>query len=269
MTFDARRRTTITQAIKTTQPCAKVVLDPIMVNGGPRRSRTATFSTSTALVGNPAIRTPGGTVQIPSTLLGVESGSNCGTPVGPARTERGSWRSVPSAASSTSTSRRVGRRPGTLAIGKTHTQDRKLQVAYDTEARSPRPTSSAHEPVGGASVPSGTFDDSITLRSTATSEQSRVVAEGRNRLQSGRARGDFEVRRRLRRDGHRLRRRRARSRSYAQFYRGATTSKGDERRAPTRSGVTVEIIDRLRVLGQRRPSGSTGISTTSRRRTDS
>src|SRR4051794_31251583 len=44
---------TITQDIKTTQPCAKVVLDAIKVNGIPLADRTATLLDFESLVGNP------------------------------------------------------------------------------------------------------------------------------------------------------------------------------------------------------------------------
>ncbi len=75
---------TITQAIRTTQPCAKVVLDPIRVNNVPIGDTSATLLDFEALLGNPANGSlaPGGTVQIPSTLLGVEGSSNCGEPSG-------------------------------------------------------------------------------------------------------------------------------------------------------------------------------------------
>ena len=113
-------------------------------------------------------------MQIPSTLLGVEGSSNCGEPsgqLGPNEALRLSLGSfIDESVSVTS---------GSLAIGKKSTQDRNLQLAYDkaTYVAADFVTASSI-PVGGAIVPSGPFEDSITLRSTATQDSRGLSLKG-------------------------------------------------------------------------------------------
>jgi hypothetical protein len=156
VTFDpAGAGATVTQEILTVQPCNKIAFGAITPSPTPPAGDLMSF---TPIVGGTT--GPLDTVQIPSDGIGVHTGSNCGGPAGLLGPNEemvigigGYFASNVSAASAS------------LAIGKTHPQDGKLNVELDTEVLATQDVS-----VGGQTLTvqraTGTFD-TVTLSSTA------------------------------------------------------------------------------------------------------